>query len=284
MYRPEKMLKKRFYVDRKNDFGFRLIPKTASTSLLKLFFFIREGRPHRGALIEHVQLHKWGTIHNGMHQDVSNRFILLRDPVKRFLSGYSHQVQRRDVLGKKKIYEIIGKPTHDTFNLDTEKTISSKAFGTREIRELRQKLRYKINKFRLRKLLNDLESNGFSPLLNRFISNFELYCKKQPIAHHCLPLTRYLNEETFNAYTNFYKFEKLNELENDLSKIFQRNIKLNHEQTGAKKSSLMHLSEKMLLQLFEIFKDDYVLLNSFYTQESIYDEWKKSQAQLQKDA
>ena len=91
-------------------------------------------------------------------------------------------------------------------------------------------------------------------------------------------------KEGANVIATDINAEKLSELENDLSKVFQRNIKLNHEQTGAKKSSLMHLSEEMLLRLFEIFKDDYVLLNSFYTQESIYEEWKKSQAQLQKDA
>ncbi len=95
------------YVNQEFDFGFKFLPKSASTSVLGALFFINHDRvfkfKHHG-----YGVHKWGRVNSGNLSTVNNRLIVIRDPVKRFLSGYSNRVRFHGALSKENVGAISG--------------------------------------------------------------------------------------------------------------------------------------------------------------------------------
>lgn len=90
------------YVNRDVDFGFKFLPKSASTTVLRALYFLNHDR------VFHFEdngfgVHRWGRLKSGNLSDVSNRLIIIRDPVKRFLSGYSNRVSSHKELRKENI-------------------------------------------------------------------------------------------------------------------------------------------------------------------------------------
>ena len=79
------------YVNEDVDFGFRFMPKSASTSILSALYFLNHDRVFHPEEHGH-EVHRWGRVHSGDLSNVNKRLIVIRDPVKRFLSGYSNRV------------------------------------------------------------------------------------------------------------------------------------------------------------------------------------------------
>ena len=90
------------YVNQEVDFGFKFLPKSASTSVLKALYYLNHG--HIFHAKDHgFGVHKWGRINSGKLSTVNTRVIVIRDPVRRFLSGYSNRVNFHQGLSKKAI-------------------------------------------------------------------------------------------------------------------------------------------------------------------------------------
>ena len=76
---------------RDSNLGYRFIPKVASSSI-KSTLLTLEG-------VTQKNVHKLGK-HNARIDDCKRRTIVIRDPIKRFLSAYSNRVEYHEELGK----------------------------------------------------------------------------------------------------------------------------------------------------------------------------------------
>jgi len=97
--------------------GYRPIPKVASTSLRNALYKLGTGRRYKG---ENGETASW-RVHSYFrerHADISGaqfRFVVVRDPIKRFLSGYANRV----IASKELSREFIGKlPIASRLDLD----------------------------------------------------------------------------------------------------------------------------------------------------------------------
>jgi hypothetical protein len=88
------------YVNQEFDFGFKFLPKSASTSVLKALYYLNHDQIFC-AKDHGFGVHRWGRINSGKLSTVNNRVIVIRDPVRRFLSGYSNRVNFHQSLSKK---------------------------------------------------------------------------------------------------------------------------------------------------------------------------------------
>jgi hypothetical protein len=84
--------------------GYQPIPKAACTSIKEMLFRMTVGQPFSPALAEGARhVHNYFT---QRHRDVSAaafRFVVVRDPIKRFLSAYSSRVLRHRELSREKL-------------------------------------------------------------------------------------------------------------------------------------------------------------------------------------
>jgi hypothetical protein len=84
--------------------GYQPIPKAACTSIKEMLFRMTVGQPFSPALADGARhVHNYFT---QRHRDVSAaafRFVVMRDPIKRFLSAYSSRVLRHRELSREKL-------------------------------------------------------------------------------------------------------------------------------------------------------------------------------------
>lgn len=88
-----------------NRIGYRFIPKTACTSIKEEIFHLENKCTYDPSLYGmhiHRYLHKYNF---GSIDKCQYRFIVVRDPVKRFLSGYSNRILHHNELSEKFISE-----------------------------------------------------------------------------------------------------------------------------------------------------------------------------------
>lgn len=103
--------------------GYQPIPKVACTSIKEMLFEMTVGQPFSTALSEGARhVHTYFT---QRHRDVSAasfRFIVVRDPIKRFLSAYGSRVVRHKELSREKIAHVQIDPPLDleTFPYDPD--------------------------------------------------------------------------------------------------------------------------------------------------------------------
>jgi hypothetical protein len=116
--------------------------------------------------------------------------------------------------------------------------------------------------------------NVYNPGLGQFIDGFWDYYKVNSIKHHCEPIASIINND-IKQFTNVYKLEEISKLENELSGQFNQKIVFPREQTGGKKIPVQDLNKKQMEFLLEFYKEDYILLKSYYSFDTIWSEWKK---------
>jgi hypothetical protein len=79
------------FVDQQQDFSFKFLPKSASTSVLQSLYYLAYGevfnRNDHG-----YGVHRWGRLNSAPMVSVGTRLVVIRDPVKRLLSAYSNRV------------------------------------------------------------------------------------------------------------------------------------------------------------------------------------------------
>jgi len=90
------------YVDKERDFGYKFLPKNASTSVLKALYQATHGRAH-DVQAQRYKIHAWGRRNTGELESVNNRLIVIRDPVKRLMSAYSNRVRYHRALSEERI-------------------------------------------------------------------------------------------------------------------------------------------------------------------------------------
>jgi hypothetical protein len=94
--------------------GYQPIPKSACTSIKEMLFQMTVGQPFSSSLAGGARhVHNYFT---QRHRDVSAagfRFIVVRDPIKRFLSAYSSRVLRHKELSREKIERLPIEPSID---------------------------------------------------------------------------------------------------------------------------------------------------------------------------
>lgn len=116
-----------FFVTNSPDIAYLRIPKCACTSIGNLLFQIEEGKPFEKASNE---INKKGVhsyfLKNGTYHDVNIfgnhfKFTVIRDPIKRFISGYRNRVIYHNALlnlvEAKHIHKV---PTLNEFALNLE--------------------------------------------------------------------------------------------------------------------------------------------------------------------
>jgi hypothetical protein len=213
-----------------NDIGYKPIPKVACTSIKNTFFQLHVGREYNTELDFGNHIHQyWEKNYKDINQ-TKFRFIVIRDPIKRFLSAYSNRVCHHKELSLKSIQR------------SNPKIASS--------------------------------FNVYNPGLGQFIDGFWDYYKVNSIKHHCEPIASIINND-IKQFTNVYKLEEISKLENELSGQFNQKIVFPREQTGGKKIPVQDLNKKQMEFLLEFYKEDYILLKSYYSFDTIWSEWKK---------
>jgi len=94
--------------------GYQPIPKAACTSIKEMLFRMTVGQPFSPALGDGARhVHNYFT---QRHRDVSAaafRFVVVRDPIKRFLSAYSSRVLRHRELSREKLLGLQLDPAID---------------------------------------------------------------------------------------------------------------------------------------------------------------------------
>ncbi|WP_432472021.1 sulfotransferase family 2 domain-containing protein [Amphritea sp. HPY] len=115
----------------------------------------------------------------------------------------------------------------------------------------------------------------FDPTLDQFVDNLGVYLNIGVIKHHVRPVSYFMEGEGLNYFTDVYRMEDISQFESDLSEVFEREVTFEHKQTGGKKLSLKDLSAGQVRKLLKYYKKDYTLLRNYYSEDAVWEEWKK---------
>ena len=215
-----------------NKIGYTPIPKIASTSIKHALYKLENKKAFS---IEEHNTH----IHNFFNEKKKAEnnplpdfnFIVIRDPIKRFLSGYANRVMMHKEL--------------------------SKNFIQNTCPSLEGQIPF------------------FDPKLNQFIENLPLYLKVDTIQHHFQPMCTLLSKtESLKQFDKVYPLENIYSLEKDLSNMTGENVTLPNMQNSAPVISIGALSKQSIEVLLEYYRDDYEVLNEYYSVDQVWKEWK----------
>lgn len=209
--------------------GYRFIPKTACTSLKEKLFEMEFSDVYDDR-IHNKHIHHF--MKDNFSGDISNcefKFMVVRDPIKRFLSAYSNRVGHHRELSewyiREKHPELLGKiPCYD-------------------------------------------------PDLASFIKYIELFMAVPSIRHHFKPISQFFNKSDFFSFDKIYKIENINDLESDLTKVYNKEFRLDKKQTEGVKLGVDALDFEQLSFLMDFYKDDYEILENYYSNEDIVNTW-----------
>jgi hypothetical protein len=113
---------------------------------------------------------------------------------------------------------------------------------------------------------------GTTPTLSDFIKDLALYRQVGAIAWH----TQKLTDFDFNSLSDFTDIIPIENLDSNIHQLAKKvgfKIDLGREQTGGRAIKLCELSKNELNYLINYFKEDYELLEPYYTAEKIEKEW-----------
>jgi len=209
------------FILRDGDLGYRFIPKVASSSI-KSTLLTLEG-------VAQKNVHKLGK-RQARIDDCKQRVIVIRDPIKRFLSAYGNRVGYHKELSKEYLNRRLPIMHHFLPHLN--------------------------------------------PSLNQFIRYYKIYARVQTIKHHTKPISSWLMGNDLSFFTDVYKIEELTKFEQDLSDLFNQEVKFPRKQTGGKKHTLKSLNKRQIRYLLKLYDEDYKLLKGHYTKEMVWDEWR----------
>ena len=93
------------YVNHDYDVALKFLPKCGSTSVLKMLYELENGVPLVAPEFK-GRIHRWGRKKKSAPMSkVSRRIVIIRDPVKRFLSAYTNRVNAKKQLSKSFVKE-----------------------------------------------------------------------------------------------------------------------------------------------------------------------------------
>lgn len=110
------------------------------------------------------------------------------------------------------------------------------------------------------------------PDLNTFVMNLKDYRRANNIIeHHSRPQHEFLGD-TLDYLDRIFPITKIDELENMLRK-FKEDAELRSEKSGGPSYNLQDLSSEALDQAVSFYEKDYDLLNEYYSQEQILNQY-----------
>lgn len=210
------------------NIGYVPIPKVACTSVKSALFYFQHERSYDRNIDEGNHMHQYFNMRLQDIDDCDFRFIIIRDPIKRFLSAFNNRVGHH------------------------------------------KELSYEELKVQNPELLDQVEV--FDPNITQFIDNFTTYYKVKPIKHHTAPISTIL-PDGLQPFTHIYKIEELKKLERSLSEQLSKKIKFDRLQIHGDTVTLEDLSRKQIEFLIEFYKNDYQLLEGYYSIDDIWEEW-----------
>lgn len=218
--------------------GYLPFPKVACTSIKRTLYRIDNGKEFSPEE-EECHIHRYYNSPKYQHYqeqgqsasdfDFDFSFVVIREPIKRFLSAYSNRVCHHKELSK----DTLAK--------------------------------------RHPNLLKDIPC--FTPRIGQYIDNFRSYLKVHSINHHAKPISTELNKYQLLQFSKIYPIEKISMLEGDLSQVPKMDVSFGQYQTGGRKIDLRDLSESHIQFLTKFYKEDYALLEDYYSPSAIWTEW-----------
>lgn len=230
------------YLDLERGFGYRQIPKCGTTSLLNALRAERIQRllmaDEQGRQLE-MPVHEWGRHHAGPLHQVDYRYIVVRDPIERFLSAFSNKVLSRRIL-KKGLDEANLKPF---FILMRDKRMSP------------------------------------MPDVNSFVTHLDFYLKNWLLYQHMKPLVVHLEGTPLSFFTEVFRADQLDHLTQRIGSHLGIDFKIEHLQKteSEKKVLLSDLSAESFQKLLDYYRDDYVYLDSLFPIGRIEEAWARAQ-------
>ena len=216
----------------KLSIGYKDIPKVACTSIKEAIYELQIGKKfNKEELGTHI--HQFYAKRKKDLSLADFKFIVLRDPIKRFLSGYSNRVTHHKELS----YDYLSTHKHPST-----------------------------------KMLLDKDSI-LDPGIGQFIEFFDDYYQTPSIHHHLKPVNEII-EGNLELFDKIYTLENINELEKDISDLSKKEFKLPRSQTGGKKYTVKELNSLQMDFLINFYKEDYELMQEFYTIDNIWNTWK----------
>lgn len=116
----------------------------------------------------------------------------------------------------------------------------------------------------------------FNPGLGQFLENLGSYLQVPAIEWHHRLLSAQL-PIGLDSFTRIYTIDRIQELESDLSKIYNRAISLPKKQTAGLSVSIKQLSSGQLEQIIEFCREDYNLLGAWFKLDGVWALWKSAQ-------
>ena len=209
-----------------HDLVYFPMPKTACTSIKKLFFHLNENRVfenyRKDGTLMHIHNAGYGTPYfsdlKHKNYTAKTRVTVIRDPISRLLSAYSNRVAFHRELSERRI------------DIDLAGKLGS----------------------------------GPDPSPDEFFLNLEKYRVLSPsIRHHTDHATKFLGP-SLTYFQKVYPIEKLTELVDFLSEKTSQDLTLGREQTGGKKIYFKDLSKPARKQLALYAMGDYALFDGHY--------------------
>lgn len=228
------------YLDQDYDFGYRQIAKIATTSTLSL---LREQRLSRNggsksasSSIERV--HLWGIVHSASLTEVKYRYLVVRDPVKRFVSAYQNKV-----VNKRYLVQI--------------------AAGQRGKRQ--------------QSLMLDQQLEML-PSLAQYVQNFEAYRCIVRIDSHTRSIFELLEGLDLSFYSEVFPMEELSKFWQRLGDHLGSPLTSAHYQksSGGMTKNLGRVDRDTFEKILSITAEDYQYLSAFYSVDKIVSEWEQA--------
>ena len=206
--------------------GYRFIPKTACTSIKRYFFQQEYQIPFEERKIRrNLHVHEFFKIIETSIDDCNVRVIVIRDPIRRFLSAYGNRVVGHDQLSRATLTELHG---------ETDPPL---------IESIPQ----------------------FNPDLPTFIEHFDIYSKVGDIYHHCHPITDFLDGNSLQYFTHVFTMESLESFPSYFNQLYGKNLDLPWLQTSGTKHSVAELGPEHIDFLLSYYQEDYELVKDYYT-------------------
>lgn len=212
----------------KGDAVYFPVPKAACSSIKSALYFLKNERIYNIENYNGKHIHDYWYSQQKCISTYSDRVIVIRDPIERFLSAYSNRVH-----------------DHGELNRDA----------------IERDCPWLVNKL-----------PHFKPNISQFICDLERYMLVPVIGHHCKPISQYVNND-LSIFTHVYPLESILELQQYLTQVSGKEIKIPRAQVGYHKISIGQLSESELERLFVFFDNDYRLLAPWYSKERIRQKW-----------
>jgi predicted glycosyltransferase involved in capsule biosynthesis len=217
----------------KYSIGYLPLPKVANTTIKHAMFELENEIYYDSNNFSYQHIHNYYRDKKTSIDNAKFRFVVIRDPIKRFLSAFSNRVIHHCELSEVAVRSVSGNQPY---------------------------LKIKLEDF------------PFDPDLGGFIADLKIYQKIPSIYLHTCPQSSLIHD--IEIFSKVYKIEELTDLEKDLSDISQKTIRFRHSQPGGPKIDVACLDFEQLEKLRIYYQEDYRILNSWYSFESILEEWK----------